>query len=182
MAEAVVKLPPAMAASAASPQAVAIDAEMLGQLLAALASRQGPLPKYRYPSAGTLYPVQTYLVLRRQMGALEPGSYYYDPQAHALALLSPEQPAAPDATRPELLLVLVAEAAAIEPIYHGESEPFCLLEAGYMTEALRQAAPDIALRDAGDPAVLESAMLARAFRLGPTHRPLAALAVETGRR
>ena len=150
----------------------------MGRLLGALASRPGPLPKYRYPSAGTLYPVQTYLVLRQGFGALAAGSYYYDPEAHALVPMSSELPAAPDASIPTVLVVLVAQMAAIEPIYRDEAEPFCLLEAGYMSEALRQAADGLPLRDAGDPAQAEPARFGEAFRLEPSHRPLVCWAVE----
>ncbi len=154
----------------------------LGRLLGALASRPGPLPKYLYPSAGTLYPVQAYVVLRQSCGALLPGSYYYDPEAHALASLACETPAAPDGTVPSVLLVLVAQHAAIEPIYHAEAEAFCLLEAGYMSEALCRAAAGLELRQAGDPAAGDPAALALALRLGPTHRPLACWALRAADR
>ena len=156
----------------------ALDADAVGRLLGALASRLGPLPKYRYPSAGTLYPVQAYLVLRHDFGALAAGSFYYDPEAHALVLLSSDFPTAPDATAPEVLLTLVAQMAAIQPIYRDEAETFCLLESGYMSEALRQAADGLTLRDAGDPADGGPVRFAEAFRLEPSHRPLACWAVE----
>jgi hypothetical protein len=177
MSDAVRALPPIPDPPAEHPKA-ALDAEALGRLLGALASRLGPLPKHRYPSAGSLYPVQTYVVLRHHFGALAAGSHYYDPAAHALVLLSSELPAAPDATAPAVMLVLVAQMAAIEPIYRDEAEAFCLLEAGYMSEALRQAAGGLALRDAGDSAEGEPARFAAAFRLEPSHRPLACWAVE----
>jgi SagB-type dehydrogenase family enzyme len=148
----------------------------LGQLLGVLASRPGPVPKYRYPSAGTLYPVQTYVVLRQSVGALAAGSYYYDPQAHALVPLSSAIPVAPDSSEPAVLLLLVAQFAAIEPIYGSEAEAFCLIEAGYMSEALREAAPALSLRDAGDPG---AAAFAAALALDPDHRPLVCWAVET---
>ncbi len=179
MADAVVALPAAPAAIALSVEThSALSEDALGRLLGALASRPGAVPKYLYPSAGTLYPVQTYVVLREQLGSLAPGSYYYAPDTHALAALSSELPAAPDGTCPALLLVLVAQLAAIEPIYRDEAEAFCLLEAGYMGEALRQARAGPALREAGDPAESDAAGLAAALRLDPSHRPLACWAVE----
>src|SRR3954468_7379248 len=177
MADSVRALPPAPDRPP-TPLKTALDADAVGRLLGALASRLGPVPQYRYPSAGTLYPVQTYLVLRRGFGALAAGSYYYDPEAHALVLLSSDVPAAPDATVPEVLLTLVAQMAAIESIYRDEAETFCLLESGYMSEALRQAADGLALRDAGDPSAGVHARFAAAFRLEPSHRPLACWAVE----
>src|SRR4029077_4890755 len=107
--------------------------------------------KYRYPSAGTLYPVQAYIVLREGIGALAPGSYYYDPEAHALVVLSAATPPAPDGTEPAILLFLVAQNTAITPIYGTEAEAFSLLEAGYMVEALRDTGAGLELREAGDP-------------------------------
>ena len=118
----------------------------LGTLLGALASRAGTVPKYRYPSAGTLYPVQAYVVLRTGTEAIAAGSYYYDPQGHELVALSPQVPEAPDGSTPPMLLMLTAQRSAIEPIYGAETEPFSLLEAGYMTEALRAEAADLSLR------------------------------------
>ncbi|MGE5272124.1 MAG: hypothetical protein ACM3JG_20910 [Thiohalocapsa sp.] len=175
---ALIRLPPPPAPPAPLSAAAVLDEASLGRLLGALASRPGPLPKYHYPSAGTLYPVQTYLVLRRAVGSLAAGSYYYDPQAHALAPLSPQLPSAPDGSLPDLWLLLAAQLAAIEPVYHAESEAFCLIEGGYISEALRQAGAGLALRDAGDPAVCGAAGFAAAFDLDAGHRPLLALAIE----
>lgn len=147
----------------------------LGTLLGALASRAGTVPKYRYPSAGTLYPVQAYVVLRAGTAAIAAGSYYYDPQDHELVALSPQVPSAPDGSTPPMLLMLAAQRSAIEPIYGAEAEPFSLLEAGYMTEALRGEAAELSLRDAGDPAA--NAGLIEACRLEATHQPLVCLAI-----
>jgi SagB-type dehydrogenase family enzyme len=44
------------------------------------------LPKYRYPSGGSLYPVQTYVWIRKVEG-LKEGLYYYHPRDHKLFLL-----------------------------------------------------------------------------------------------
>jgi hypothetical protein len=147
----------------------------LGTLLGALASRAGTVPKYRYPSAGTLYPVQAYVVLRAGTAAVAAGSYYYDPQGHELVALSPLVPDAPDGSTPPMLLMLAAQRSAIAPIYGNETEPFSLLEAGYMTEALRAEAADLSLRDAGDPAA--NVGLIDACRLEATHQPLVCLAI-----
>lgn len=154
--------------------AEALTDTALGTLLGALASRAGTVPKYRYPSAGTLYPVQAYVVLRAGTAAIAAGSYYYDPEGHELVALSPEVPEAPDGSTPPMLLMLAAQRSAIEPIYGNETEPFSLLEAGYMTEALR-AQSDLPLRDAGDPAA--NAGLIDACRLEATHLPLVCLAI-----
>ena len=152
----------------------------LGHLLGALASRPGAVPKYRYPSAGTLYPVQTYVVLRGDAAPLGAGSYYYDPDAHALVALSTETPTAPDGSAPAILLMLAADRAAIAPIYGDEADGFSLLEAGYMSEALRGEARDLVLRDAGD--AVANPDLIRACRLEQSHLPLVCLAVEEAKR
>jgi SagB-type dehydrogenase family enzyme len=179
MADPIVRLPALPGPVPAIPEHPEEGAEAaLGRLLGALASRPGGLPKYRYPSAGTLYPVQAYIVLRRGIGALAQGSYYYDPEAHALVVLSAATPPAPDGTEPSILLFLVAQTTAIAPIYGSEAEAFCLLEAGYMAEALRERGAGLELREAGDPAGNDPAALAVALRLDPTHRPLVCWAVE----
>lgn len=148
-----------------------LSSDSLGRLLGVLASRPGPLPKYRYASAGTLYPVQAYLsVPAPGLPGLPPGCHYHDPEAHALAPLS----AHPVGEAP--LLLLVAQMAAIEPVYGALSEDFCMLEAGYMTAALEDAAAEagLALTDAGDPASWDCTALA----LDATHKPLLALRID----
>lgn len=151
-----------------------LSTDCLGRLLGVLASRPGVLPKYRYASAGTLYPVQAYLSIPEPgLAGLPPGCHYHDPEAHALAPVS-GQPAG-DAP----LLLLVAQMAAIEPVYGALSEDFCMLEAGYMTAALEEAAAEagLALEDAGDPATWDRATLDAALALEPSHAPLLALRV-----
>ncbi len=152
-----------------------LDESVLGKLLGALAARPGPVPKYRYPSAGTLYPVQAYIVLSRPVDRLAAGSYYHDPVAHALVELSAATPAAPDGTTPPALLILVARGAAIDPIYGAHADALCLLEAGYMEAALDAAGTGLTLRDAGDPAGQPA--LANAFALEADDRPLVSLAI-----
>lgn len=46
---------------------------------AAFRSPQRALPKYRYPSASSLYAVQVYLGLPAAMGEYAAGYYYYHP-------------------------------------------------------------------------------------------------------
>ena len=60
---------------------------LLGSL-AALELEEAALPKYRYPSAGGLYPIQVYLSVKAQgVEGLEAGIYYYHPKDHSLILL-----------------------------------------------------------------------------------------------
>lgn len=139
----------------------------LGRLLGALASRAGEVPKYRYASAGALYPVQAYLsVPAGRVAGLAAGCWYYDPREHALVLVSEAVLGAPPDCA--FLLLLVARHAAIVPVYGAVAGEFCVLEAGYMQEALAReaAACGIVLRDAGDPAGWEGLRAALALDAG----------------
>jgi len=124
----------------------------LGQLLACLSPRTYPdavLPKYRYGSAGSLYPVQMYLYLKPDRVAGLAGFYYYQPVEHKLILISNaqiernrydgmNQTIFDQAT---FALFLVAELDAIEPMYGAMAREFCLLEAGYISQLLMMESP-----------------------------------------
>ncbi|NMF62567.1 non-ribosomal peptide synthetase (plasmid) [Brasilonema octagenarum UFV-E1] len=109
-----------------------------------------PLPKYRYPSAGSLYPVQTYIYIKPgRVEGLEAGIYYYHPADHRLVLLSPEaeierriytgvNQAIFD--KSAFSLFLIGQLSAITPMYGELARDFCLLEAGYMSQLLMSAA------------------------------------------
>ncbi|HEY9404139.1 MAG TPA: amino acid adenylation domain-containing protein, partial [Pyrinomonadaceae bacterium] len=109
-------------------------------------------PKYLYPSAGGIYPVQTYLHVKPgSVEGLEAGTYYYHPVEHRLISLAPgaEIPArAHDAfiNRPVFVeagfsIFLVGQLSAIAPIYGRHSAPFATLEAGYIGQLLMMSAP-----------------------------------------
>ena len=120
----------------------------LGELLAALVQVRlpgFPLPKYLYPSAGNLYPVQCYLLARAgAVAGLPGGAYYHHPREHRLVRLA-DWPVAGAGEAPPLALLLIGEMAAIEPVYPEAAEDFCLLEAGYMSELLAALAPALGL-------------------------------------
>ena len=64
------------------------DLSSILHVLAALNHPSQPLPKYRYPSAGSLYPVQTYLSIPQYLiEGVEGGLYYYDPLKNQLVKL-----------------------------------------------------------------------------------------------
>ena len=128
--------------------------EKFGQWLACLLPQVFPntvLPKYRYGSAGSLYPVQTYLYVKPgRVADVEGGTYYYHPLAHRLVLLSAEARIELQAhgganrgifEQSAFSLFLVGELKAIEPMYGVMSRDFCLLEAGYMSQLLMEEAP-----------------------------------------
>jgi amino acid adenylation domain-containing protein len=127
--------------------------DQLGSMLACLAEaarEDEPLPKLRYPSAGSLYPVQVYLHVKPdRVDGLPGGTHFYDRESHQLVQLAPGVELARDAHTPvnrpifdeaAFSLFFVARDAAIAPIYGERARDFCLIEAGYMGQLVMQAA------------------------------------------
>jgi SagB-type dehydrogenase family enzyme len=110
-----------------------------------------PLPKYRYPSAGGLYPVQTYLYIKpERVAGLAGGYYYYQPAQHELVWLSAAAEGRPylqaGVNQPiveagAFCLFLIGAMDAIEPMYGEMGRDFSLLEAGYISQLLMMEAP-----------------------------------------
>jgi SagB-type dehydrogenase family enzyme len=131
-----------------------VSAESMGRLLSCLRCRPaGPAFKYRYASAGGLYPIQIYLATHdRHEGrvSMAPGIYYYNPLEHSLDLLCQgdalrasmhlpiNQPVFYEAA---FSLFIISEQQAIAPIYGSEGLRFALLEAGMVAQLLDEAAP-----------------------------------------
>lgn len=131
-----------------------IPLEQFSQFLSCLLQIEldgSPLPKYRYASAGNLYPVQTYLYIKpNRIEGLEAGFYYYHPQDHRLVLLNAtteidgsiyrvNQPIFEQAA---FSLFLIGQLSAIAPMYGELAKDFCLLEAGYISQLLMETAPE----------------------------------------
>lgn len=131
--------------------------ERLSQLLASICEvrpDEMPLPKYRYPSAGSLHSVQLYIYVKEgAVTDLSQGFYYYHPEEHSLVLVDSavalttasfgtgENPHIYE--RAAFSLIFVGESAAIDPVYGAETAArFMLLEAGYMGQVLMESAPD----------------------------------------
>jgi amino acid adenylation domain-containing protein len=124
--------------------------ELLG-CLAALELEEAVLPKYCYPSAGGLYPVQVYISIKaHRVEGLEAGIYYYHPKDHRLVLLSPHAVEETNIHAPTNILsfeesafslFLIGYLDAIAPLYSDHARDFCLLEAGYMGQLLMSVAP-----------------------------------------
>jgi amino acid adenylation domain-containing protein len=105
--------------------------------------------KYLYPSAGGLYPVQTYLYVEpERVTGLEGGLYYVDPGG-SLVTLSTEPIATVDLHAPNnrtlanaaaFTLMMFGHLPAIAPQYGPLARDFCLLEAGYVAQMLMEAA------------------------------------------
>jgi SagB-type dehydrogenase family enzyme len=134
--------------------AAPVAAADLGFLLACLRQRRlasHPLPKRRYGSAGSLYPVQVYLLVAEgRVAGLRGGTYYYHPGAHSLAPLMIGARLDPAAYAPvnratyaasAFSLFLVGQMEAIVPVYGGErGRHFAVLEAGAMAQLLESSA------------------------------------------
>jgi epothilone synthetase B len=132
----------------------AVLAEHLSEMLAGfrqLSVDYAPLPKYFYPSAGSLYPVQTYLHLKSGgVTGLPAGLYYYQPQHHALLAVGKDEQTESLYGGPNqglldecgFAIFLIGNMEAIEPIYPGAGREFCLLEAGHMGQVLMERATD----------------------------------------
>jgi amino acid adenylation domain-containing protein len=114
---------------------------------------RGGEASYLYASAGGLYPVQVYLHAKAgRVAGLEGGLYYYHPAEHRLAVLAPgveldrsmhaELINRPVFDEAAFSLFLVAEAAAVAPLYGPGGRDFCLLEAGAMLQLLMGTAPE----------------------------------------
>ncbi|MFV2114777.1 amino acid adenylation domain-containing protein, partial [Micromonospora sp. LOL_025] len=163
-----------------------VPAGALGRLLAALREREvDGRAKFQYGSAGGTYAVQTYVLVRAgRVDGVPSGAYYHDPAAHRLLALGRDRELSPDAfdyfvNRPvfeaaAFALFLVAQRAAIEPLYQEQSATFTAIEAGAMAQLLTMAAPDHGLGLCGIGA-LDTAELAALFDLEPSHRLVYAL-------
>jgi amino acid adenylation domain-containing protein len=129
--------------------------EQLSRLLACLRQLPFagvPFPKYQYGSAGSLYPVQTYVHVKpHRIASLPAGAYYYDPCSHRLILLSANATLQKEPFGPgnqaifagaAFAIFLVAEMNAITPLYGERSRDFCMLEAGMMSQLLEMSASE----------------------------------------
>jgi len=182
------ELPPAPAAAAAFALrrscrqygTAPLPLAALGGLLSCL--RQlgaGAEARYLYPSAGGVYPVQAYLHVKAgRVEELRAGTYYYHPVEHRLVQLVGEA-TIERSVHAELInrpvfdqaafsLFLVAEAAAMAPLYGRGGRDFCLIEAGAMLQLLMTAATahGLGICPIGS---LDFAPLRPLLGLGPSH-------------
>jgi amino acid adenylation domain-containing protein len=114
----------------------------------------GGAPKYRYASAGGLYPVVTYLFAKPgRVEGLSAGSYYYDAVQHRLVEVSKSAPNGdcysagmgflvnrPVFESAAFGLFLVVQLGAIAPIYDQASLKFAAIEVGAMAQLLEMEA------------------------------------------
>ncbi|MFN0055393.1 MAG: amino acid adenylation domain-containing protein [Planctomycetales bacterium] len=133
--------------------------------------------KYRYPSAGGLYPVRLYVLPQAdRVEGLGGAPHYYDPHEHRLMQVGPPQQVDFAALDPLIngavlraagfALIWTLAREAIEPLYGEESERFALLECGATCQLLEMQAArcGLGLCQIGSPSMAE---LARGLSLTP---------------
>lgn len=111
------------------------------------------LPKYRYASAGGLYPVQTYFHVKPgRIEGVDAGLYYYHPQTHQLHLLTAVAEISREVHAPNnrsifdqsaFSLFFIGRQNGITPMYGELARDFSLLEAGYMSQLIMMEAARI---------------------------------------
>jgi SagB-type dehydrogenase family enzyme len=114
-----------------------------------------PPPKYAYPSAGSLYPVQAYVTVGAgRVDGVPAGAYYYHPVRHRLSLVTADAitEAAAHAwvnrgafRSSAFTISLIADLDAITPMYGVRARDYSLVEAGAMCQLLMTAAADLGL-------------------------------------
>ncbi|HEX2548563.1 MAG TPA: beta-ketoacyl synthase N-terminal-like domain-containing protein, partial [Gammaproteobacteria bacterium] len=91
-----------------------------------------PLPKYRYPSAGGLYPVKCYISIGNS--ALElPRGYYYFSQLDSTLVQINQNPMSDQNT-----IFLIADTTYIQSYYPTKWRMFCEVEAGHIFALLNK--------------------------------------------
>jgi epothilone synthetase B len=164
-----------------------VPQEELSAMLAGLRQMPvegAPLPKYLYPSAGSLYPVQVYLHAKEGgVAGLDAGFFYYDPEHHALLPLGESVSVGiyggPNAQILEscgFVIFLVGDVDAVEPVYPGAGRDFCLLEAGHVGQILMQRAGETRIGLCALGIGVDEPGLRAACGLGPRHTLLYTMA------
>jgi SagB-type dehydrogenase family enzyme len=125
-----------------------ISLEDMGTFLEAISAHRFDgisMPKFAYASAGSLYPIQTYLYVKKdKVKGLVEGTYYYHPFKHSLLLI--KEAGADQFMFPQgnseiyenagFIIFFVGQINAIAPSYGSWSRDFCILETGLITQLL----------------------------------------------
>ncbi|CAF3842764.1 unnamed protein product, partial [Adineta steineri] len=123
-----------------------LNFDSLSRFLSLLISIQLPdqvLPKYRYASAGSLYPVQVYVELCSPINRIPPGFYYHHPVNHSLSFIGKSN----HGDTAEVCLHFVGRSAAISPLYGIKlGARFCTLETGYIVGLLQHEASSLGFK------------------------------------
>ncbi|WP_370417961.1 amino acid adenylation domain-containing protein [Streptomyces sp. QH1-20] len=111
---------------------------VLGQL-SAVSLPDRALPKYRYPSAGSAYPVRTFVHLSGRAEGPVGGDHYYHPLTGELCPHDLAATAGPSSAAEGDELHLVVHWPAITPLYGERARHLALLETGHMLALLTEA-------------------------------------------
>ncbi|CAM2063918.1 Amino acid adenylation domain-containing protein [Sulfidibacter corallicola] len=133
----------------------------MAELLACLDQRSfswRALPKYRYPSAGSLYAVRAHLWVRgARIAGLDPGWYVHDPREGRLVRRPTEADGeaqigrmftgtnAPIFASAAFALVLAADREVVAKIYGSGWRDLCLVECGAMVQSIMEQAAHVGL-------------------------------------
>ncbi|AEV37836.1 Putative peptide synthetase [Pseudovibrio sp. FO-BEG1] len=162
-----------------------VTKEQLGEVLRSLSQRHFdrlPFPKYRYGSAGGLYPVQTYVgVHSGKIQDVPAGLYYHDPRTNELVATGERSSgivagqAGPNVSLIEsasFALYFVCDKSAIEPLYGKDlGVMFAAMEVGAMCQLLEDQAADLELGFC-QLGAMNDRDLRRALDLGDGYMPL----------
>ncbi|MDR3623553.1 MAG: amino acid adenylation domain-containing protein [Chlamydiales bacterium] len=99
---------------------------------------ESPIPKYTYPSAGALYPVQVYIKVNSISG-IDAGVYFFNQTERRLCLVDDELLPLDD-PNDHFTLYLVGRTSLIKPMYGDLWREFCELEIGYIVHLLNKSA------------------------------------------
>lgn len=109
------------------------------------------MPKYRYASAGGLYPVQMYLYCKENaIDDIKEGFYYYSPIDNLLYTVDSQKVDICSTfeldinlwNKSSFTIFLVADMNVLRPMYAKESMRYATIEAGLMTQLLESVAHD----------------------------------------
>ena len=159
-----------------NPQPCKYDIDKLGKLCSIFhgyINEELVLPKYRYPSAGSLYPVRIYLRIYKNISKLAKGIYYYHVDDHKLlkiselknpkdyiqrmiqfskirSFVSPQKEHSDsrnmDTLEYKIFDIIFSSCLPVLEAAYGEwSVPFSYLEAGYMLNLLYKEAESLNL-------------------------------------
>ena len=126
-----------------------LSLEELSDLLSCLRGEKlanVPFAKHRYASAGSLYPVQLYLYVKKgKVNGLKSGIYYYDYTDNSLVSIVEEAVISSDIfpkgnnkifEDAGFAIFMIAQVKAIAPLYPKDAYEFCMLEAGEIAQLL----------------------------------------------
>ncbi|WGL59179.1 amino acid adenylation domain-containing protein [Pigmentibacter sp. JX0631] len=116
---------------------------LLLSVLASIKFKEDQLPKYLYPSAGSLYPVQVFIEFCESVHS-KSNFYYYHPDKNQLISVRNNSNSSVDLNS-QIKVHLIGKQYAIRPMYGKLSTSFCLLESGYILGLLTEQAKELNL-------------------------------------